>query len=758
MTRTRRADRRARNHRAGAALFIGVCAAPAGALAAPPALPDDNRSGGIEADEPPAEGEPAAEGEAGGEASGSIEAGGEASVDAGADVGGAVVAPFAVLDVGDEEGDDAGAKGKGKGKGKGDAAKDKDPASIGGRREPAVNTVRGGLGLFGTSLADVGGQHSVRFGLHTDFFRRSGFIYDSSRFGQDTNSRFRGTVNIGYSPAKWGEVFLSISSQANRNLREQPGRQDAVTNFALGDIDLGFKGAHRFYRGGAIGLGGQLALGLLSGTTKLTTERVNFGFDFLFTLDVRYLTAKAFPFRFTTNIGWLLDNSLKILDWSRISDSTSREVTRFALGVNHSRVRMRYGVDFPMRFGKDRQFGIDPIAELSWDVSTHGEQTLFGQPGADPAPLPRSSLWSTLGVRANVVSGLHLDLALDIGMMSPNFEFAPPVPPWQLLLGLGYAFDPRPVIKEVPAEVGPPPPPPAVTDGRIVGQVVDGQGAPLAGAIISFPGLTTTSILTDESGSFTTFRFPEGEVTMIVTLANGQTQEVAAAVASGQETSLTVTFEEGGAAGSGILDGSFVDEQGAPVQASFQVIGQGIDEPFGSTADGVVRIELPAGDYRGIARAAGYEDAAVNFTITPGDEMIAVRATLKRGTPVETPNVSASGKGIRLKKSISFKGDEVSEKSQAILDELAIFLKGHPEFQEVEIGVHTDDRGNPGQRSTQRAENVRSYLLGQGVSPDRVVAKGYGDRNPIAVNLTASGRAKNNRVVLKVTKQSGGGE
>ncbi|MCA8967032.1 MAG: hypothetical protein KDC48_19285, partial [Planctomycetes bacterium] len=125
-------------------------------------------------------------------------------------------------------------------------------------------------------------------------------------------------------------------------------------DFALEEIDR-IKGAHRFFRGGAIGLGGQMALGLLSGTTRLASERVNFGFDVLFTLDARYLTKKAFPFRFTTNIGWILDNSLKVLDFSQISDTTSREVTRFALGVNHSRVRMRYGVDFPLRVGKDRR-------------------------------------------------------------------------------------------------------------------------------------------------------------------------------------------------------------------------------------------------------------------------------------------------------------------------------------------------------------------------------------------------------------------
>src|SRR5690606_8909869 len=120
-----------------------------------------------------------------------------------------------------------------------------------------------------------------------DFFRKDGFIYDSADNGADEQGRMRGTVNIGYSPFKWGEVFLAVHSQASRNARNQPGRQDPVNQFALGDLDLGVKGAHRFVRGGAIGLGGQMGLGLLSGTSRLLTDKVNFNIDALFTVDVR---------------------------------------------------------------------------------------------------------------------------------------------------------------------------------------------------------------------------------------------------------------------------------------------------------------------------------------------------------------------------------------------------------------------------------------------------------------------------------------
>src|SRR5690606_14092725 len=159
-------------------------------------------------------------------------------------------------------------------------------------------------------------------------------------------------------------------SQASRNARNQPGRQDPVNQFALGDLDLGVKGAHRFVRGGAIGLGGQMGLGLLSGTSRLLTDKVNFNIDALFTVDVRYLTKRRVPVRFRTIIRCILDNSSNLIDFELFTALTRREVTRFALGVAPSRVRMRYGFDFPLRLGKDKQFGLDPIVELAWDVAT----------------------------------------------------------------------------------------------------------------------------------------------------------------------------------------------------------------------------------------------------------------------------------------------------------------------------------------------------------------------------------------------------
>lgn len=50
--------------------------------------------------------------------------------------------------------------------------------------------------------------------------------------------------------------------------------------------------------------------------------------------------------------------------------------------------------------------------------------------------------------------------------------------------------------------------------------------------------------------------------------------------------------------------------------------------------------------------------------------------------------------------------------------------------------------------SQKRAEDVMQYLISQGVKPDMVEAKGFGEADPVASNDSAAGRAKNRRVLL----------
>ena len=94
----------------------------------------------------------------------------------------------------------------------------------------------------------------------------------------------------------------------------------------------------------------------------------------------------------------------------------------------------------------------------------------------------------------------------------------------------------------------------------------------------------------------------------------------------------------------------------------------------------------------------------------------------------------------------------LTEESFATLDEVAASLQAHPEIR-IEIAGHTDATGSAEvntRLSLARARAVMMYLARQGVSPERMVAQGYGPDRPIAPNGTAEGRARNRRVELSI--------
>ncbi len=89
------------------------------------------------------------------------------------------------------------------------------------------------------------------------------------------------------------------------------------------------------------------------------------------------------------------------------------------------------------------------------------------------------------------------------------------------------------------------------------------------------------------------------------------------------------------------------------------------------------------------------------------------------------------------------------------LDNLAELLKVKDEMV-IEIAGHTDNTGdkNANLRLSQaRAEAVRDYLIKKGIAPSRIIARGYGDTQPVATNDTEEGRQMNRRVEIRIIKE-----
>ena len=91
--------------------------------------------------------------------------------------------------------------------------------------------------------------------------------------------------------------------------------------------------------------------------------------------------------------------------------------------------------------------------------------------------------------------------------------------------------------------------------------------------------------------------------------------------------------------------------------------------------------------------------------------------------------------------------------AREVLAKISGIVLAHPGLN-LEVEGHTDSIGGEefNQRlSEQRADTVRDYLIGQGLSTTVVTARGFGKTMPVASNETIAGRQKNRRVELVVS-------
>ncbi len=89
---------------------------------------------------------------------------------------------------------------------------------------------------------------------------------------------------------------------------------------------------------------------------------------------------------------------------------------------------------------------------------------------------------------------------------------------------------------------------------------------------------------------------------------------------------------------------------------------------------------------------------------------------------------------------------------KASLDDLVSKLKDINLEVIIAVG-HTDSIGTDAYNqklSVRRAEAVKAYLQSKGVESNRIYTEGKGEKQPVADNKTAAGRAKNRRVEIEV--------
>jgi outer membrane protein OmpA-like peptidoglycan-associated protein len=86
---------------------------------------------------------------------------------------------------------------------------------------------------------------------------------------------------------------------------------------------------------------------------------------------------------------------------------------------------------------------------------------------------------------------------------------------------------------------------------------------------------------------------------------------------------------------------------------------------------------------------------------------------------------------------------------------LVTILKDQPK-RTIRIEGHADSRGEESYNldlSQRRADAVRDFLVSNGIDSTRITARGYGENEAVASNITAAGRQENRRVDVIVLRE-----
>ncbi|WNG49905.1 OmpA family protein [Archangium minus] len=124
------------------------------------------------------------------------------------------------------------------------------------------------------------------------------------------------------------------------------------------------------------------------------------------------------------------------------------------------------------------------------------------------------------------------------------------------------------------------------------------------------------------------------------------------------------------------------------------------------------------------------------------------------------PTITVGEQDVRLQLwepvYFAFAKDTIDPVSFPLLDEVARFIRKHPELGPIRIDGHTDDVGSDQynlELSQRRAKAIREYLGTKGVPAERLSHVGYGKRCPLLSNETEEGRAVNRRVDFILTNR-----
>ena len=155
--------------------------------------------------------------------------------------------------------------------------------------------------------------------------------------------------------------------------------------------------------------------------------------------------------------------------------------------------------------------------------------------------------------------------------------------------------------------------------------------------------------------------------------------------------------------------------------------------------------------------AEGKDLAAVTGTeVSPSLEEESSTNQIQQQIPTKDDSITQQEIASLLNRKIliyfKHNSNELPDESFESLDLIAKYLLSSPTAK-VSVTGYTDSLGRYSYNmsvSEFRANTIKTYLVGKGVEPTRIKARGLGPKDPIASNSTLEGRKKNRRIEIEI--------
>lgn len=167
---------------------------------------------------------------------------------------------------------------------------------------------------------------------------------------------------------------------------------------------------------------------------------------------------------------------------------------------------------------------------------------------------------------------------------------------------------------------------------------------------------------------------------------------------------------------------------------------------------GDTTVDLAPGQHRLAVTAEGFFGASVDLDVREG-------GTGEIQVVMDASLVTLEARRIVIHDTIYFETNRavIKPESHDLCRQIARLIVEHPELRLISVEGHADARGGEDfnlDLSTRRAAAVVDFLVAQGVSPDRLQSRGWGELRPVVEGEDEAAWSQNRRVEFLVVERA----